>query len=120
MSGQKLESRTRRKLRIRQRVHGTVERPRLTVFRSLKHVYAQVIDDDAQRTLCHASTLGAASAELFKGMSKTAQAKKLGELLAASCKEQGIARVVFDRNGYLYHGRVRAVAAGAREGGLDF
>lgn len=120
MSGHKLETRTRRKLRVRKRVHGTPERPRLTVFRSLKHVYAQVIDDDAQRTLCQVSTQGAARAELFKGLNKTAQAKKVGELLAATCKERGIARVVFDRNGYLYHGRVSAVAAGAREGGLDF
>lgn len=111
----KLEGRERRKGRIRKRVAGSLDRPRLTVFRSAKHLYAQVIDDRSGTTLASASTLAAEVAG-----SKRDKAKALGEVLAKSCAEKGIRKVVFDRNGYIYHGRVRALADGAREGGLDF
>ncbi len=111
----KLEGRARRKGRIRKRVAGSVERPRLTVFRSARHLYAQVIDDRRGLTLASVSTLSAETSG-----SKRDKAKVLGEALAKACVEKGIRQVVFDRNGYLYHGRVRALADGAREGGLDF
>ena len=116
----KRDSRMRRKVSIRKTVEGTPGRPRLTVFRSLNHIYAQVIDDQEQRTLVSVSTLGKANADLFTGMKKTEQAKKAGELIAKRCQEKGIEQVVFDRNGYKYHGRVMALAAGAREAGLKF
>jgi len=112
--------RTRRKAGIRSKVRGSQERPRLTVYRSLKHVYAQVIDDDASRTLLQVSTCEKQRAGSFAGMPKRVQAKKVGELVGALCIENGIQQVVFDRNGYKYHGRVQAVAAGAREVGLRF
>jgi large subunit ribosomal protein L18 len=110
--------RVRRKLHIRKRVHGTSERPRLTVFRSDKHVYAQIIDDDLGVTLTSASSLGK-NVEIPKGSNKDA-ARKVGLLLGKKAKEAGIDKVVFDRNGYLYHGRVKALADGAREAGLEF
>lgn len=112
--------RERRKLRIRRRVSGTEARPRLTVFRSAKHIYAQVIDDVAGITLAHVSTL---TAEVKKGTAegdKTAAAKAVGESLAKALLAKGVDKVVFDRNGYLYHGRIKALADGAREGGLKF
>ena len=109
--------RARRKLRIRKKFEGTVERPRLSVFRSTKHIYAQVIDDRAGTTLATASSLQ-------KGLSvdggKTDTAKAVGAALAQACKAKGIEKVVFDRNGFLFHGRVKALAEGAREGGLNF
>lgn len=120
MAKSKVEARKRRKSRIRSMVRGTADRPRLTVFRSLKHIYAQVIDDDAQQTLTSASTMAKADLESIAGLSKLEQAKKIGQLIASRCETQGISKVVFDRNGYKYHGRVRAVAAGARESGLQF
>jgi large subunit ribosomal protein L18 len=116
----KLESRERRKLRIRKHVDGTTERPRLSIFRSARHIYAQVIDDTSGATLASASTL---SKDLRGGLgegNKTVAAKKVGALVAQQCKTRGIAKVVFDRNGYLYHGRVKALAEAAREAGLDF
>jgi large subunit ribosomal protein L18 len=120
MALSKLEGRQRRKKRIRKNLSGSERRPRLTVFRSAKHIYAQVIDDGSGRTLASASTL---SKDLRGGLgegNKTAAAKKVGALVAEQCKSKQIARVVFDRNGYLYHGRIKALAEAAREAGLDF
>lgn len=119
-SNEKTDTRMRRKRRIRKHVQGTSERPRLTVFRSNKHIYAQVIDDDGQRSLATASTLSKAIAAALEGKDKVARAKAVGEALAKAAKDQGITKVVFDRNGYAYHGRVSALAEGAREGGLEF
>jgi len=113
-------ARERRRVRVRRRVRGTGERPRLSVFRSGKHMYAQIITDAAGKTLIAVSTL---TPELKTQLPKTATvdaAKEVGKLVARRCQEKGITRVVFDRNGFLYHGRVRAVAEGAREGGLQF
>lgn len=115
--GKKLNSRERRKVRIRKKVFGTAERPRLTVFRSAKHIYAQLIDDDKGITLVSSST---ATEDFSKAGKKSEQAKAVGAALAAACKSKNIEGVVFDRNGYLYHGRVKAVADGAREAGLQF
>ena len=112
----KNDGRARRKRRIRKKVFGTSERPRLTVFRSARQIYAQVIDDSEGKTLASASSLKADSAE----GAKIGAAGAVGEALAAACKERGVTRVVFDRNGYLYHGRVKALADGARKGGLEF
>ena len=110
------EARQRRHRRVRGKVHGTAERPRLAVFRSNKGIEAQLIDDEAGKTLAAASWLHAKSA---KG-NKTDQAADVGRLLAANAKKAGIERCVFDRAGYLYHGRVKALADGARQGGLIF
>jgi len=113
-------ARRRRQARIRTRVRGSDERPRLCVFRSDKHIYAQVVGDASGKTLLAVSTL---SPELRAQLKKTADvqaAKQVGLLAARRCLEKGITRVIFDRNGFLYHGRVRAVAEGAREGGLEF
>ena len=110
--------RQRRKAHIRKRVEGSQERPRLSVYRSLSHIYAQVIDDVSGKTLAAASTL---SPELKDGKGKKKElAKQVGKLVAKKCQEAKIAAVVFDRNGFMYHGRVAAVAEGAREGGLKF
>ena len=114
MAFNKIERRIKIKLRIRKKVVGTAERPRLSVFRSNKQIYAQVINDKAGVTLAAASSLG------FEKMNKTEQAKKVGLLLAEKAKAAGVESVVFDRNGYLYHGRVQSLADGAREGGLNF
>jgi len=114
------EARQRRKVRIRQRVTGTDSRPRLSVFRSARYIYAQVINDETNAVLTQASSLQKSVQDELKGMKKTEQAKKIGKLLAERCKEKGICEVVFDRNGYKYHGRVMALAAAAREGGLKF
>ena len=113
-------SRERRHLRVRKRIHGTGDRPRLNIFRSLKHIYAQVIDDDSGRTLVAASTLDPElkTRGLKTGTIEGAQA--VGELIARKALEKGIRRVVFDRGGYLYHGRVAALAEAAREAGLEF
>ena len=111
------DRRARRHLRVRKRVHGTAARPRLVVFRSSKHIYAQVVDDDKGVTL-----VGAADTSegiQIEGSGKTAKSHALGRLIATRAKEKGIARVVFDRGGYQYHGRVKAVADGARKGGLE-
>jgi large subunit ribosomal protein L18 len=110
-------ARRRRQARVRKRVTGTDGRPRICVFRSSKHIYAQVISDDQGKTLAAASTLASGDAEKNKGVEA---AKLVGLALAKICKEKNITEVVFDRNGFLYHGRVKAVAEGAREGGLKF
>ncbi len=110
--------RYRRHLRVRQKVTGTAERPRLVVFRSLKHIYAQLINDDLGVTLLG---LGDTSEGIrIEGAGKVVRGKAVGKLLAEKAKAAGITRVVFDRAGYRYHGRVQAVADGAREGGLEF
>jgi large subunit ribosomal protein L18 len=116
----KIVGRERRKLRIRKKVNGTPHRPRLTVFRSARHIYAQVIDDVSGRTLAHASTLSKDLRGTLESDNKVVAAKKVGALIAKICKSQQIARVVFDRNGYLYHGRVGALAQAARDAGLQF
>jgi large subunit ribosomal protein L18 len=110
----KREARVRRHRRVRKRVVGTPERPRLAVFRSNRHIYAQLVDDRSSRTLAAASDLGLAAND-----DKTARAREVGKTLAASAKAAGIERAVFDRGGRLYHGRVQALAEGAREGGLE-
>jgi large subunit ribosomal protein L18 len=103
------------------RVTGTTERPRLTVFKSLKHVYAQIVDDSTGKTLVTVSDIDKASREQFKSLKgQIALAKKVGELAAKKAMEKKISQVVFDRNGYLYHGVVKAMADGARGGGLKF
>ena len=111
------QARERRHRRVRGKVSGTAERPRLVVFRSNRGVEAQLVDDLEGRTLAAASWLHLKSS--FKG-NKTQQAAEVGKLLAANAKKAGVETVVFDRGGYLYHGRVKALAEGAREGGLEF
>lgn len=113
-------ARQRRHARVRQRVYGTSERPRLSVFRSLNHIHAQVIDDTQGRTLVAASTLDAEIRTQLGDKNKTAQSVVVGDLLAQRALAAGIKYVVFDRGGYLYHGRVKALADAARKGGLDF
>lgn len=112
--------RQKKHLRIRKRIQGTLERPRLAVYRSLKHMYAQLIDDVKGVTLVSASTLEPGLREQIENGGNIDAAKKVGELLAKKAIEKGITNVVFDRGGNLYHGRVKAVAEGAREGGLQF
>ena len=114
MTVSKIERRIKIKFRIRKKVVGTAERPRLSVFRSNKQIYAQVINDEVGTTLAAASSLG------LEKMNKSEQAKKVGLLIAEKALAAGISEVVFDRNGYLYHGRVQSLADGAREGGLKF
>lgn len=109
-----------RQARVRRRVQGTSERPRLNVFRSLSHIYAQVIDDEKGQTLVAASTLDNEIRERLAGADKTEQAKLVGTLVAQRALAKGIKQVVFDRGGFPYHGRVRALAEASREGGLDF
>jgi large subunit ribosomal protein L18 len=113
-----LDSRARRKLRVRKKVFGTAERPRLNVFRSARHIYAQVIDDDKGVTLASASSLSE-SLKATEGK-KADMAKAVGAAVANAAKAANISAVVFDRNGYRYHGRIKAVADGAREAGLQF
>ena len=116
----KIVGRERRKLRIRKKVNGTESRPRLSVFRSAKHIYAQVIDDATGATLAHASTLSKDLKGTLEEDNKVEAAKKVGALIAKICKSKEISQVVFDRNGYMYHGRVSALAQAAREAGLEF
>jgi large subunit ribosomal protein L18 len=111
------ESRLRRHRRVRGKIRGTAERPRLAVFRSNKGIFAQLVDDDAGKTVAAASWTGLPKA--FKG-DKTEQASEVGKRLADAARKAGVEGVVFDRGGYLYHGRVKALADGAREGGLTF
>jgi large subunit ribosomal protein L18 len=118
--GMKIVGRERRKLRIRKKVNGTESRPRLSVFRSAKHIYAQVIDDATGATLAHASTLSKDLKGTLEEDNKVEAAKKVGALIAKICKSKEISQVVFDRNGYMYHGRVSALAQAAREAGLEF
>jgi large subunit ribosomal protein L18 len=112
--------RERRKLRIRKKVSGTQERPRLSVFRSAKHIYAQVIDDVSGQTLAYASSLSKDLKGTLEEDSKVDAAKKVGALIGKICKSKKIDQVVFDRNGYLFHGRIQALAQAARDAGLDF
>ncbi len=119
----KEDRRDRIKHRIRKRVQGTESRPRLTVFRSVAHIYVQVVDDMAGRTVAAASTVestvkGSLPASATGG--NVGGARAVGQVIAARLKEKGVTRVVFDRNGFLYHGRIKAVAEGAREAGLEF
>jgi large subunit ribosomal protein L18 len=114
------DKRNKRRASIRKRVAGDGMRPRLAVFRSLSHIYAQVIDDEKQQTLAATSTLDEKLKDELKGAKKKDQAKKIGVAIAKICLAKGIDKVVFDRGGYLYHGRVSALADGAREGGLKF
>lgn len=117
MSGNRTAARHRRHFRVRKSVHGTRERPRLSVFRSNKHIYAQVIDDDSGSTLAAASSKESA----VSGDSLTVDvATEVGTLVGARARDAGITRVVFDRGGFKYHGRVKALAEAARESGLDF
>ncbi len=113
-------ARARRHQRIRRHVHGTADRPRLNIFRSLEHIYAQVVDDDLGNTLASASTLDPELRDNLDGLNKTQQATRVGELVARRALAKGLKQVVFDRGGYPYHGRVKALADGAREGGLEF
>ena len=122
MKRSRQDARKRRHIRVRKKVFGTADRPRLTVYRSLKHIYAQVIDDNiaggGAKTICSASTL---SKEFgAEGKSSCDSAKKVGELIARIAQEKGVKQVVFDRGGYRYHGRVKTLAEAAREAGLQF
>jgi large subunit ribosomal protein L18 len=112
--------RERRKLRIRRKISGTAERPRLSVFRSAKHIYAQVVDDVSGETVAHASTLSRDVRAGIAESTKVDAAKSVGQAIAKVLLEKGIDSIVFDRNGYLYHGRVRALADAARAAGLKF
>ena len=114
----KRTARALRHLRVRKKISGSAQRPRLVVSRSARHVVAQVIDDGAGRTLASASTMEADVRT--SGSDKTAQARKVGELVAARAKQAGVETVVFDRGGNMFHGRIAALAEGAREGGLEF
>jgi len=116
----KKKARLKRKVRIRKKISGSAERPRLSVFRSTKHIYVQVIDDSLGKTLVSASSMEKPVKEQPKFKNKVAIATHIGKLIAERAKENGISKVVFDRNGFLYHGRIKAVSDGAREGGLDF
>jgi large subunit ribosomal protein L18 len=113
-------ARIRRHRRVRKKVRGTAARPRLCVFRSLSHIYAQVVDDDSGRTLAAASDLEAELRSDGKAGTKTAIAGKVGALVGRRSRETGIEQVIFDRGGYRYHGRVKALAEAAREAGLKF
>jgi large subunit ribosomal protein L18 len=114
------ELRAKRKVRIRKRIFGTPERPRLSVYRSLNHIYTQIIDDTQGVTLASASTVEKDVRDAQKFENKRAAATYIGKLIAERASAKGIKSVVFDRNGFLYHGRVKAVSDGAREAGLDF
>ena len=113
-------TRLKRKLGIRKRVEGNAVRPRLSVLRRASHIYAQIIDDNLGTTLAASSTLDKAIRDAIKGKKKSDAAKEVGKALAASAKQAGVSTVVFDRNGFRYHGRIAAIADGAREGGLSF
>ncbi len=114
------EARDRRHKRVRSRITGTPERPRLSIYRSLSEIYAQIIDDKAGLTLTSASTIDHDLRTSVDGMKKSEQARKIGQALAERAKAKGIKQVIFDRGGYRYIGRVKALADGAREGGLEF
>jgi large subunit ribosomal protein L18 len=120
ISKQRLLARKRRHRRVRKKIFGTAERPRLNVFRSLRHVYAQIIDDEQGHTLVAVSTLEEGLRDDLAELDKSSQAKVVGKALAERAQAKGIRQVVFDRGGYKYHGRVKALADGVREGGLEF
>jgi large subunit ribosomal protein L18 len=113
-------ARQKRKARVRTRIFGTEQRPRLSVFRSAKHIYAQIVVDSTGTTILAASTLSPELRGEVEGLKKSEAAKKVGELLGKKAAEKNIRRVIFDRNGFLYHGRIKALAEGARESGLEF
>ncbi|MFH2220113.1 MAG: 50S ribosomal protein L18 [Pseudomonadota bacterium] len=113
-------ARLKRKKRIRKKLFGTKQQPRMSVFRSAKHIYAQIIDDTAGETLAAASSMEKTVKEHGKFETKIAAANFIGKLIGGRAAEKGIKKIVFDRNGFLYHGRVKAVSDGAREAGLDF
>ena len=119
-SREKIESRLRRKKRIRKKISGTTVKPRLCVFKSLKNMYAQIVDDSTGKVVTGVSTLTAAVKGGIKYGGNVASAKKVGETIAKKALDLGIKEIVFDRNGFKYHGRVKALAEGAREGGLIF
>jgi large subunit ribosomal protein L18 len=114
------KARLLRQQRVRRHLAGTTARPRLAVFRSLRHIYAQVIDDSSGRTLVSASTLDHELRAQMAGLSKRAQARLVGKAVAQRAQAAGVQRVAFDRGGFLYHGRIKELADGSREGGLDF
>ena len=116
----RVAARLKRKMRVRKKINGSSERPRLCVFRSSKHIYAQIIDDAKGATLVAASTLAPEYKQMEAAKGKIGDAQRVGALLAQRAKAKGISKVVFDRNGYIYHGRIRALADAAREAGLDF
>ena len=116
----RIESRRRVRVRIREKVKGSAARPRLAVFKSGKHIYAQVIDDATGHTVAHASSLDEGLKKQGKTGANAKTAERVGELVASRAKEKGVAKVVFDRGGYIYHGKVRALADAARKGGLEF
>lgn len=118
--GDKNKARLKRHLRVRKKIQGTTERPRLNIFRSSKHIYAQIIDDVKGVTLVSASTIEKELEGQVENGGNVEAARKVGELIAKRAKEQGVVDVVFDRGGYLYHGRVQALADAAREAGLEF
>lgn len=120
MGLERAEQRHSRRVRIRRKVRGSDSRPRLSVFRSLKHLYAQVISDETGITLAAAATTQTALSGDLASKHSVAAAKAVGTAIAARCREKGIAEVVFDRNGFLYHGKVKALAEAAREAGLKF
>lgn len=114
------EARVKRHMRARKKIHGTAERPRLNVFRSEKHIYAQIINDDLGSTMVAASSLDKELADKISNGSNKEAAKLVGELVGKKAIEAGIAKVVFDRGGYIYHGRVKELAEAARQAGLEF
>ncbi|WP_308636574.1 50S ribosomal protein L18 [Paenibacillus silvisoli] len=118
--GDKNKARLKRHLRVRKKINGTTQRPRLSVFRSSKHIYAQLIDDVQGVTVASASTLDKEIAEQISNGGNIEAAKKIGEVIAVRAKAKGVDQVVFDRGGYLYHGRIQALADAAREAGLEF
>ncbi len=120
MSEKKSIARRRRHNRVRKKLSGTAERPRLSVFRSLRHIYAQIIDDEIGHTLVSASTSDSEMTEQIEGLNKTDQAQLVGKVLAERALAKGVNQVVFDRSGYKYHGRIKALAEGSREAGLKF
>ena len=115
----KVEARSRRKRAIRKRIHGTPERPRVSVYRSLKHIYAQAIDDEGNRVLATCSDMEKTLLEELAGKKKRQRAKAVGESIGKKLLSLEVKKVVFDRNGYLYHGRVKELAEGLREAGLE-
>jgi large subunit ribosomal protein L18 len=120
MSEKSRIARKRRHQRVRRKLSGTAERPRLSVFRSLRHIYAQIINDEVGYTLVSVSTLESEVRKQIDGLKKTDQAHLVGKVLAERALAKGVTQVVFDRGGYKYHGRVKALAEGSREGGLEF
>ena len=120
MAKTKYQARLRRKTRIRSKIKGTVERPRMVVFRSSRHIFAQVIDDENNKVIAAAGTMGKANSAELEGQKKSEKAAKVGKKVAEICKSKGVEKVVFDRCGFRYHGRVKALASAAREAGLKF